>query len=233
MPRLNEINNAKKQIIEIGNKLWQRNYVASNDGNISIKLSDNTILTTPTGVSKSDMTPEMIIQTDLDGNILENSSKYYPSSELKMHLTVYRQRPDVKAVVHAHPVFATTFAIIGKPLIENILPEAVIQLGIVPIAQYGTPSTNQIPLSIIPHLQTSDAILLQNHGCITVGIDLKTAYYKLETLEHYCQILHQSKLLGEYRELSEPQMNELIELRKQMQMSGRVLIQNKSRMIQF
>ena len=135
----------KKQICEIGKRIYDRGMVAANDGNISVKISDNEFLCTPTGVSKGFMTPDYICRVDKEGKVLEANGNFKPSSEIKMHMRVYAQRPDVKSVVHAHPSYATSFAIAGIPLTEPIMPEAVIALGCVPIAAYGTPSTEEIP----------------------------------------------------------------------------------------
>ena len=135
----------KKQICDIGKRIYDRNMVAANDGNISVKLNDNEFLCTPTGVSKGFMTPEYICKVDREGNVIQANGDFRPSSEIKMHMRVYQCRPDVGSVVHAHPTFATAFAIAGVPLTAPIMPEAVISLGCVPIAKYGTPSTMEIP----------------------------------------------------------------------------------------
>mgnify|MGYP004694553613 FL=1 len=142
----------KKQICEIGKRIYNRGMVASNDGNISVKLNANVILCTPTGVSKGFMTPEYICKVDAKGNVLQAYEGFKPSSEIKMHMRVYKERPDVNSVVHAHPVYATSFAIAGIPLTEPIMPEAVIALGCVPIAEYGTPSTEEIPDAVSKYL---------------------------------------------------------------------------------
>ena len=135
----------KKQICDIGRRIYSRNMVAANDGNISVKLNDNEFLCTPTGVSKGFMTPEYICKVDREGNVIQANPGFKPSSEIKMHMRVYEKRPDVGSVVHAHPIYATSFAIAGIPLTQPIMPEAVISLGCVPIAEYGTPSTMEIP----------------------------------------------------------------------------------------
>ena len=154
----------KKQICDIGKRIYDRGMVAANDGNISVKISDNEFLCTPTGVSKGFMTPEYICKVDAQGNVLQANGSFKPSSEIKMHMRVYQQRPDVQSVVHAHPIYATSFAIAGIPLTQPIMPEAVIALGCVPIAEYGTPSTNEIPDAVEKYLQHYDAGLLANHG---------------------------------------------------------------------
>lgn len=211
----------RQQICEIGKRIYMNGFVAANDGNITVRLNDEEIITTPTGVSKGFMTPEMMIKVDINGNVLSKESTYRPSSELKMHIRVYKERQDVKSVVHAHPPYATSFAIVGKPLTKPIMPEAVITLGWVPIAEYGTPSTEEIPDAISKYLQNYDALMLENHGALTYGSDLINAYYKMESLEFYAKLTFISTLLGGPRELSEGQVNRLYEIRKTLGIQGR------------
>ncbi len=212
----------KKQIIEIGRRIWLRGYVAANDGNISVRLNENEVLTTATGVSKGFMTDEMIIRIDMEGKVLDRNAKFKPSSEAKMHLEVYKERPDVNAVVHAHPPYCTSFAVAGIPLDRCVLPEAIIVIGSVPIAEYGMPSTMEIPEKIRPHIKNSDAILLQNHGAITVGSDVMNAYFKMETLEHTAHIIWNAVQLGNVNVLPQKEAERLMALREQFNMSGKV-----------
>jgi L-fuculose-phosphate aldolase len=212
----------KQLIIEIGKRLWTKGFVASNDGNISVRINDNEILTTPTGVSKGFMTPDMIIKVDMDGKVLSASGKHRPSSEVKMHMEVYRQREDIRSVVHAHPPYCTSFAVAGIPLNKCVLPEAVLTLGAVPIAPYGTPSTMEIPDSIKPYIERSDAVLLANHGALTLGMDLLTAYHRMETLEHSAYIVFISIQLGNVNIIPESQVEKLMELREKMNIPGRI-----------
>lgn len=206
----------KEQICEIGRRMYQRNMVAANDGNISVRISEHEILCTPTGVSKGFMTPEYICKMDDKGNVLEANGKFRPSSEMKMHLKVYENRPDVTAVVHAHPMFATAFAIVGIPLTQPIMPEAVVNLGAVPIAPYATPSTEEVPESIQPFLADHQAILLANHGALAWGKDLMTAYYKLESLEFYAELLYRTRQLGGARELKGEELEKLYEVKRKL-----------------
>ncbi len=211
----------KKQICEIGQRIYNKGMVAANDGNISVKISDNEFLCTPTGVSKGFMTPEFICKVDKNGNVIQANKGFKPSSEIKMHMRVYKERPDVNSVVHAHPLYATSFAIAGIPLTEPIMPEAVISLGCVPIAAYGTPSTEEIPDAVSKHLQYFDAVLLENHGALSYSDSLINAYYKMESLEFYAQLLYQSKMLGGPKILSEAQVQRLYEIRRQFGMKGK------------
>ena len=211
----------KKQICDIGKRIDNRGIVASNDGNISVKISDNEFLCTPTGVSKGFMTPEYICKVDAEGKVIQAYAGFKPSSEIKMHMRVYKERPDVKSVVHAHPMYATAFAIAGIPLTQPIMPEAVIALGCVPIAEYGTPSTEEIPNAVSKYLQHFDAVLLENHGALAYSDSLLSAYHKMESVEFYAQLLYLSKQLGGPKELSDSQVQRLYEIRRKFGMTGK------------
>ena len=211
----------KKQICDIGKRIYNRNMVAANDGNISVKLSDNEFLCTPTGVSKGFMTPEFICKVDAEGKVLQANKGFKPSSEIKMHMRVYAKRPDVNAVVHAHPTFATAFAIAGIPLNQPIMPEAVIALGCVPIAPYGTPSTMEIPDAVEPYLEHFDAVLLESHGALTWAQDLLAAYHKMESVEFYAELLYKARQLGGPKEFDQKTVLRLYEIRRQMGLPGR------------
>ena len=211
----------KQQICDIGKRIYNRGMVAANDGNISVKLSENEFLCTPTGVSKGFMTPEYICKVDARGRILQAYEGFKPSSEIKMHLRVYKERPDVKSVVHAHPIYATSFAIAGIPLTQPIMPEAVIALGCVPIAAYGTPSTDEIPEAVSKYLQHYDAVLLENHGALAYSDSLLNAYHKMESVEFYAELLFKSRQLGGPKELSEDQVERLYEIRRQFGLKGK------------
>jgi L-fuculose-phosphate aldolase len=212
----------KKLIIEIGKRIWTRGYVASNDGNITIKLNNEELLTTPHGVSKGFMDVDMIIKVDKQGKVISGNSKFNPSSEVKMHLEVYKERPDIKAVVHAHPPYATSFAVAGIPLNKCVLPEAILVIGAVPTAKCGLPSTMEIPDSIREFIKNSDAILLANHGSLTLGSDLLDAYHKLETLEHTASIVWKALQLGNVNVLPENERERLMDLRDKFNLPGRV-----------
>ncbi|HLP17335.1 MAG TPA: class II aldolase/adducin family protein [Bacteroidota bacterium] len=203
----------KKLIVELGKRIWMRGYVAANDGNITVKLNDREILTTPTGVSKGFMDTDMIVKVDLNGKVISGNPKYRPSSEAKMHFEVYKERPDVNAVVHAHPPYATSFAVAGIPLNKCVLPEAIIVLGAVPTAKYGLPSTMEIPDSIRGLIKNSDVVLLENHGALSLGADLLTAYHKMETLEHTASIVWKAIQLGNMNVLPEYERDRLMALR--------------------
>ena len=204
----------KAQICDVCHKMWQLGWVAANDGNVSVKMPDGTYWITPSGISKSFITPDKLIRVDKDMNVVEGPAGYKPSSEMKMHMRCYKERPDVGAVVHAHPPTATGFAVAGKPLDEYSMIETVIAIGSIPVTPYGTPSTYEVPDNIAPYLPEHDVLLLENHGALTVGCDLITAYYRMETLELYAKISLTAHLLGGAKEIEKPQINKLIDLRK-------------------
>jgi len=203
----------REEICEIGRRIWQREYVAANDGNISVRLNDREILATPTGVSKGFLTPDMLVVIDREGNKLRGTMK--PSTELKMHRAFYDARPDVRSVCHAHPVTATGFAVAGIPLDRCTLPEVVIGLGAVPLAKYGVPGTDELTQDIMEnYVHDYDAFLLANHGIVTIGHTLMSAYYKMETTEHFAKISLVARQLGNENVFSPARAEELVEARK-------------------
>src|SRR6186997_3419905 len=201
----------RADIVEVGRRLYARGYTASNDGNISVRLGPERLLMTPTSVCKGFMTVDMMVITDLDGKKLEGERN--PSSEMQMHLEVYRRRPDVNAVVHAHPPLATGFAVAGIPLDRAVLAEVVCTLGSVPIAEYATPSTKELPAAVGKYIKAHDGMLLANHGALTVGTDLFAAYYKMETIEHFAKISLVARLLGNENLIAREEVERLQELR--------------------
>lgn len=206
---------AREGICEIGRRMYERRFVAANDGNISVRIGDDAVLCTPTGVSKGFMTPELMAVVRLDGEQVSGTLKV--SSELKMHLRAYRENPDIMAITHAHPPAATSFAIAGIPLDKAILPEAVVMLGRVPVAPYATPGTEEVPDSIAPFCRAYNAVLLANHGALTWGRDLTEAWYRMESLEHYATIMmYTTNIIGKANLLSRDQINRLVEIRSNM-----------------
>jgi len=203
----------KVQICDICHKMWQQGWVAANDGNITVKISDNEFLATPTGMSKSFITPEKLVTINGKGEKIDTDNEYKPSSEIKMHMRCYEVRPDVGAVLHAHPATATGYAVAGKSMDEYSMIETVIAIGSVPLTPYGTPSTMEVPEAITPFLPNHDVMLLANHGALTVGADLITAYYRMETLELWAKISLTAYLLGGAKEISKPNIDKLLVLR--------------------
>src|SRR5215217_325962 len=201
----------RADIVEVGRRMYARGYTASNDGNISVRLGADRLLMTPKSVCKGFMTPDMMCITDLEGRKLQGDRD--PSSETLMHLEVYRQRPDVQAVVHAHPPVATAFAVAGIPLDRAVLAEVLTTLGSVPIADYAPPSTKELPNAVSRYIKAHDGMLLANHGALTVGTDLFSAYYKMETIEHFANISFVARMLGGERLLSRDEVVRLQGLR--------------------
>jgi L-fuculose-phosphate aldolase len=201
----------RADIVECGRRLWTRGYVASNDGNITVRLDDARLVATPKGVSKGFMTPDMMVVTDLEGRKLAGERD--ASSELKMHLEVYRQRPDVRAVVHAHPPTATGFAVAGIPLDRAVLAEVITTLGSIPIAEYATPSTEELPAAVRRYIRAHDGLLLANHGALAVAGDVFSAYYRMETIEHFARISLVARTLGREHVLSRGEVDRLQGLR--------------------
>ena len=211
----------KEQMCDVCHKMWQLGWVAANDGNVTVKLEDSTFFATPTGISKSFITPEKIVKIDKDGKVLEGLEGYRPSSEIKMHLRCYTEREDVGAVVHAHPPVATGYAVAHKSLDSYNMIETVIALGSIPVTPYGTPSTYEVPDAIAPYLGEHDAVLLMNHGALTVGTDLITAYYRMETLELFAKINLTATLLGGAKEISRDNIDRLISMREGYGVTGK------------
>ena len=202
------VNEIKEQICDVCHKMWQLGWVAANDGNVSVKLDDGTFIATPTGVSKSFITPDILVRINDKGEVLEAAEGRKPSSEIKMHLRCYRERPDVGAVVHAHPPTATGYAVANKALDEYTMIESVIAIGSVPVTPYGTPSTDEVPEAITPYLQEHDSHLI-------------TAYYRMETLELFAKISLTAHLLGGAQEISRENIDRLCNMRAQYGVTGK------------
>ncbi len=200
----------KKKLVEACHKVYEKGFVAAYDGNLSIRTNDNTVLITRSGICKGDVTEKDIVEIDLKGKTLSGNSK--TSTEHKIHLLAYSKRKEVNAVVHCHPVFATAFALIGEGLDKHYLPEVFLTLGKVPICKYATPSTDEVPESLEPYINYSWAMLLQNHGAVTLGKNLDDAYFKMEKLEHTAKTIWLAKLLGEPRELSRKNINDILKI---------------------
>lgn len=204
----------KKKLVEICRKVYEKGFVAATDGNISTVTSDSTFLITRSGISKGDVTEDDILEIDAGGNILNGKGKL--STEFKIHLFAYSRRPEVNAVVHCHPVYATAFAAVGEDLTRHIFPEVILTIGKVPLCRYETPSTDGLALSMEPYIDFAWAFLLQNHGAVTLGKDLDDAYYKMEKLEHTAQTIFAARVLGGEKELSFEKVKELLNLAREV-----------------
>lgn len=206
----------RQEVCEFGMKVWQRGYVAANDGNISVRLSDNTVLCTPTGISKGALTPEMICKVKLDGSVISENPPYKTSSEVKVHLRLYQEDSKVNAVVHAHPIYATAFAIGGKELVNKQMPENVLAMPVIPVAPYATPSTMQLAENIAPFVHGHTGCLMEMHGALSWGGSLLAAYQNMERLEYTAQLTYLCEQLGfKSRQLPEDEIQKLISMRPQ------------------
>jgi len=210
---------ARREICEAGRRIYQSGYVAANDGNVSARIGEDRVLCTPTGVSKGFLTEDMLAICDLDGQQVSGRLKI--SSEIRMHLEIYRLRPDIQAVVHAHPPTATGFAVAGIDLTQCVLPEVVIGLGGIPLAQYGTPGGVEIVEPMKPLLAKYDAVLMANHGVVTLGKSITDANFKMETVEHFAKIALVARQLGMTKTLDTQQVQQLVDLRSQHGISDR------------
>jgi L-fuculose-phosphate aldolase len=204
------------EIVRIGRLLYEKGFIVSTDGNISARLGTNRVLVTPSGLHKGFLQPDELIVTDLDRHPLIAPPGLEPTSEMPMHLEVYRQRPDVKAVVHAHLPFTIALSIAGVPLDPPMLPEVVLTVGAIPTTEYALPSSQENADAIHTLIQNHDAIVLRRHGVITVGSGPFEAFMKMETVEHTAKIVHSLELLGRGKALTQQQIDDLLELRRKL-----------------
>lgn len=205
----------KELICEIGRRVYNKGFAAANDGNISIRVGENEVLCSPTLICKGFMTPDDICAVDMQGNQIAGKRKR--TSEILLHLEIMRNRPDVKAVVHCHPPHATAFAVAREPIPQCILPEVEVFMGEVPLAPYETPGGSKFAETVTPFLgHGTNTIILSNHGTVSFGPDLETAYWKTEIIDAYCRILLLAKQLGRVTYLSEQHSTELLDLKKKL-----------------
>lgn len=204
----------KQQICEIGRRVYNKGFAAANDGNISYRVGENEVLCSPTMICKGFMKPEDICMVDLEGNQLAGTKKR--TSEILLHLTIMKHRPDVKAVVHCHPPHATAFAVAREAIPQCVLPEIEVFMGEVPLAPYETPGGQAFADTVLPFLKATNTIILTNHGTVSFGETLEEAYWKSEILDAYCRILILSKQLGGITYLDERESRELLDLKKKL-----------------
>lgn len=204
----------RKEMVEIGRRMYDKGFVAGTDGNISCRLPDNQILITPSGLAKGRLGPQDMVIIDFAGNVVTGALK--PSSEFMLHTFIYSQRDDIDAIVHAHPVYCTAYASAGKPLAPCILPEVILNMGDIPLAQYGTPSTPEVARSVEDLIKCHDTILLENHGVVAGGKDLDDAYNKLELVEHFAKIVHAAESIGGAKPLSREAADKLMKIKEKI-----------------
>lgn len=209
MGEWSEEREARQAVVEVGRRLWTRGLVGGSEGNVSVRLGGS-VLATPSGACKGFLSPEDLVVTDLEGGLLAGRAR--PSSELRMHLRIYRLRSDVRAVVHAHPPTATGFAIAGEALDECVIPEVIATLGRVPIVPYATPSTEELPDRLAPYVASHDALLLANHGVVAYAGRLARAIDLMESIEQAARSLLTARLLGRVQRLSRQEVDRLLSL---------------------
>lgn len=214
-PRTSE-SDLRLAILECGRICYERGLVTSTDGNISLRVGEDRVLITPSGVSKGRMRLDDLLLIDLSGNVIRSFPGGVPSSETSMHLEVYARRPDVRAVIHAHPPFATALTVAGFGFPLDVLPEILLTLGEVPVTEYAAPSSHQDANAIRPFIKDHDALLLSQHGSLTVGKDLEQALVKLERLESVAEIFWRAQMLGNVKRISPEACQELIAIRKHL-----------------
>jgi L-fuculose-phosphate aldolase len=209
----------REDIVRVCRMIHEKGWVAANDGNVSVRLAENRILCTPTSISKGMVSSSDLILCDLNGNKIEGHRER--TSEIAMHNTIYCMRPDVCGVVHAHPPVATGFATAGRALDKALLPEVVIHLGAVPLASYGLPGTPALTEGMIPLIPNYDALLMENHGCVSYGSDVWQAYFRMEMVEHFARITFVAEMLGGARPLPREEVEKLINSRSRYNVSSR------------
>jgi L-fuculose-phosphate aldolase len=201
------------ELVQVCRKVYENKFVSAYDGNISVRNSANTFLITRSGVCKGEVTLDDILEMDADGKVLKGKGKV--STENKLHRYAFSKRQEVNAVVHCHPIYASAFAVFGEGFTKHVLPEVILTLGKIPLCEYATPSTDELTNTLEPHINYSWAFLLRNHGAITLGKDLKDAYYKIEKLEHTAKIIFLARLLGGEKELHIEKVQELLKISKE------------------
>lgn len=203
---------ARREIVEVCRRLYERGLIAGAEGNVSVRISRDRLLVTPAGVAKVDLRPGDLVEVAPDGR--PHRAGMRPSTELRMHLRIYARRPDVLAVVHAHPPAATAFAVSGQPFVTTALPEIILLMGTVPLVPYAAPGTEQLAERLEPFIDGNEAVLLANHGATTMGASLGAAHQRMESLEHCARILLAARLLGGIAELSPDDLRVLAETRE-------------------
>ena len=202
-----------QQICDVMRMLYKTEMVVANDGNVSARLPNGNIMITASGVLKGFMTPDQVIECDSQGNALDGRSV---TTEIKMHVAAYQERPDIRAVVHAHPIYATAFSLAGVSLAECTIPEIIVTMGSIPTAPYATPSTYDLPDELRPFLSKGDAVIMERHGVVCIGSDLIDAYKKMEMVEHTAKITHVARTLGTVKPIAPPGVKALLETRKSL-----------------
>jgi len=197
----------RELIVESGRRLYQNGFVPGTDGNLSCRTDDRQVLITPSGAAKGHLRPEDIILVDFDGKPISDDGK--PSSEIMMHIFVYKNRPDIAACCHAHPPYSTAFSVLGRNLPADVLPEVLLSLGDIPLTDYAPPGTEAVPDSLKPYIHNHQAFILRNHGVLTIGRDMEEAFNRMEMVEHFAKILYIAEGVGEINHLDKAEVERL------------------------
>lgn len=204
----------KNEMTQIGKRLAEKGLIAGTDGNISVRLDDDRIMITPSGLAKGRLQPDDMVVVDIAGRKLQGAGN--ASTEIAMHLFVYQQRPEIKACVHAHPPYTTAFAVSGKSLAEDILPGVVVAIGGIPMTDYAPPGTDAVPKALAPYIEAYNAFLLRNHGLLTIGRTLEEAYNRHESVEHFAKVVHLALQLGNVNNIPSDDFKRLETIRKRL-----------------
>ncbi len=204
----------RQKLVSVGEMLAHRRFVAGTDGNLSARLADGRILVTPSGVAKGSMVADDLVVVDAAGTVVQGRGT--PSTELAMHLEVYRRRPEVAAVIHSHPPYATAFAVAGEALPDDVLPEIVVFVGPIPLTDYAPPGTEAVPQSLEPTIDTASAWLLRNHGLLTCGRSVDEAVHRHEQVEHLATIVHHARMLGAVNQIPGEDFDRLNAMRQRL-----------------
>lgn len=204
----------KNEIVEFGHLLYKQKLVSGTDGNLSVRLDDDRILITPSGKAKGRLSAENIVTVDINGKKLQGTLN--PSSEIAMHTFVYQNREDINACVHSHAPYATSFAVAGIELSEDVLPEVVLFIGGIPLTEYAPPGTDAVPKSLEPHIEKNNVFLLRNHGLLTIGKSIEEAYNRHEIVEHYARIVHLARQLGNVNSIPSEDFKRLEKMRQKL-----------------
>jgi L-fuculose-phosphate aldolase len=208
---MDSLKETKENIIHVCRRIYAREMVASNDGNVTVRFAEDRVLATPTGMSKGFLTEDDLVVTDMEGNVVEGNG-HAVTSEIRIYLRIYRERDDVRAAVHAHPLYATAYAAAGLTVDSKVLPESVLSLGEVPLVPYGTPGTDELADRIGVHLNDHEVFLLENHGALALGGDVVAAYHRMECLEHTARIVYLARELGGANNLEPEQIGAIFEV---------------------
>lgn len=204
----------RNELIEICHKVYNKGFVTAYDGNLSIRIDQSKILITPSGKCKGELSEDDLLEIDYSGSLLSGNGKI--STEVKIHLLAYQKRNDINSVIHCHPVYSTAFAATGEGLTRPVFPEVILSLGKVPLCRYGTPSTDELPNSMLPYIDYAWAMLLENHGVVTFGKNIKGAYFRMEKLEHTAHTMIVSRMLGREKTIPNNKLKELYSIAQEV-----------------